>query len=247
MSRLVQGHLLGGLPQRLEIALLGWPDSKALAQKLRGVSDETIDVGLFSVSPLLPADDLDTLSLTDLLLARDRLPEAAVAEIGRAIFEFTSDLSIEGAFATAIEPPDTDKDAAILAHPGAVQYVNDDEKSFLDCYGDWIYLATPIASVIGSLCLYVYTRLSRVKPLPVGELAEEALAVAARARGAESAEELDIADERLDEILHETLRDLQAKRLTAEGLDVLRLAYEQTREWIKGRRRLLAAREKPAA
>ena len=68
MSRLVQGHLLGGLPQKVPVALLDWPDSKALGKKVRGLSDETIDVGLFSVSPLLPADDLDALSLTDMLL-----------------------------------------------------------------------------------------------------------------------------------------------------------------------------------
>lgn len=242
LSKLVQGHLLDGLPQKTPIALLDWPDSKALATKVRGLSDETIDIGLFSVSPLLPADDLETVALTDLLLTRNQLRESTVAEIAKTIFGFRNDLAIEGAFATSIEPPDTDKDAEVLAHPGAVQYVNDDEKTFLDRYSDLIYISMPIASVFGSLFLYVYTRLTRVKPMPAGELADEVLSVAARVRAAQSEDELVRADERLDEILHETLRDLQARRLTSEGLDVFRLAYEQTREWIKVKRRALAER-----
>ena len=180
-------------------------------------------------------------------MTRNRLHELTVSEIAKAIFEYRTDLALDGEFATAIEPPDTDKDAEVLAHPGAVQYVNDDEKTFFDRYSDMIYLSMPLASVIGSLFLYIYTRLTRVSPRPAGDLAEEVLAVAAKVRAAQSEDELVRADERLDEILHETLRDLQAKRLTSEGLDVFRLAYEQTREWIKARRRTLAERRAPVA
>lgn len=242
MSRLLRGPLLAGLAQKTPIALPDWPDNKALAQKVRGLSEETIDVGLFSVSPLLPAEDLDTVSLNDMLLTRSRLPESTIAAIAKAIFEYKSDLALDGEFATAIQPPDTDKDADILAHPGAVQYVNDDEKTFLDRYSDLLYLSMPVASVIGSLFLYIYTRLTRITPRPAGDLAEEVLGVAEKARAAKIPEDLDLADERLDEILHETLRDLQARRLSSEGLDVFRLAYEQTRERIRVKRRALADR-----
>jgi len=247
MSRLVQGHLLGGLPQKLPIALLDWPDSKALDKKVRGLAEETIDTGLFSVSPLLPADELDTISLMDLLLTRNQLRETTVAEIAKTIFEFKNDLAIDGEFATSIEPPDTDKDADVLAHPGAVQYVNDDEKTFLDRYSDVLYLSMPLASVIGSFFLFLYSRLTRASPRPAGDLTEEVLAVSAQVRAAQSEDELSSADARLEDILHETLHDLQARRLTPEGLDVFRLAYEQTREWIKVKRRALEQGSPPKA
>lgn len=239
LSRLVAGHLLRGLPQKAPIALLDWPDSKALGEKIRGLDDAQIDVGLFSVAPLLPAEDLDALALYDQLLAQSRLPEATVAALARVIFESRAELGVEGEFGAAIQPPDTDKDAEILAHPGAAQYVNDDEKSFFDRYGDMIYLGMPVASVVGSVLLFLYSRLARVKPRPAGDLADEVLAVAARVRAAEDFDQLDVADDQLDDILHEALRDIQARHVTAEGLDVFRLAYERTREWIRAKRRAM--------
>ncbi len=241
-SRMVQGDLLHFLGPLNGIAFADLPEAAALAKRLRGLAEETAEKGLFSSAPPLPADDLSTVSLDVRLAARSSLRESAAAQLTRLIFENKEDLAIPGQFAEAIAPPDTDKDAQMLAHPGAAQYVNDDEKSFFDRYGDYFYLGAPAASVVGSVFLWMLSRLIRsAPPRPAGELAEDILLVAEEARAAADLPQLEAADERLDQILRDALRDLRDGRLSSEGLEVFRLAYEQTREWIRNRRHALEA------
>ena len=62
-------------------------------------------------------------------------------------------------FASKIEPADTDKDAFIVAHQGAAEYINDDTKSFMDRYSDMMYLGAAALSVIGSIFAAIYTKI----------------------------------------------------------------------------------------
>jgi TRAP-type uncharacterized transport system substrate-binding protein len=239
-SKLLQGALLQGLTRETPVAFADLPEAAALAKKIRGAAEETVEKGLFSAAPLLPADDLSTLSLEVRLVARSALRNAAAAELTRLALENRGDLALNGEFADAIEPPDTDKDAPMLAHTGSAQYVNDDEKSFLDIYGDYIYLGAPVAGGVGSFLLWLFGRWAGGASRQAGDLTDEVLEVAAMARSAASEAELEAADERLDHILHEALCGLREKKIGADGLDVFRLAYEQTREWIRVRRHSIA-------
>jgi hypothetical protein len=45
----------------------------------------------------------------------------------------------------------TDKDAFVMAHESAAEYINDDTKSFMDRYSDMLYLGAAALSVIGSI------------------------------------------------------------------------------------------------
>src|ERR1700759_2604065 len=70
-----------------------------------------------------------------------------------------------------IEPADTDKDAFIVAHQGAAEYINDDTKSFMDRYSDVMYLGAAALSIIGSIFAAIYTKITRVAPEKASELA----------------------------------------------------------------------------
>lgn len=242
-SKLLQGNLLRGLTQENRVSFADIPDAAALAKKVKGLAEETVEKGLFSASPLLPADDLSTLSLEVRLVTRGNLRDAIGAELTRLILENKGDLAINGEFADAIAPPDTDKSAPMLAHRGATQYVDDDEKTFIDLYGDYLYLGAPVAGAVGSFMIWFFGRWTRGSTPSAGDFTQEVLEIAVRARHAPRVENLDAADESLDRILHELLEALRAKTLSAEGLDVFRLAFEQTREWIRERRHFLSRRE----
>ena len=58
-----------------------------------------------------------------------------------SIYENKAELALENGFASRIEPAATDKDAFIIAHPGAAEYINDDIKSFVERYSDLMYFA----------------------------------------------------------------------------------------------------------
>ena len=63
-----------------------------------------------------------------------------MSDLARLIYENKAELALDDGFASKIEPADTDKDAFIVAHPGAAEYINDDTKSFMDRYSDMMYL-----------------------------------------------------------------------------------------------------------
>jgi hypothetical protein len=244
---LLQGNPLRGLTQDNNVSFADLPDAAVLARKIRGLAEETVEKGLFSAAPLLPAEDLSTLALEVRLVTRGNLRDSIAAELTRLILENKSDLALNGEFADAIAPPDTDKTAPLLAHRGAAQYVDDDEKSFIDLYGDYFYLGAPIAGAVGSFMVWMFSRWTRGSARSAGDLTQEVLEVAARARAATTVDELEAEDERLDHILHEVLSELRDKTLSPNGLDVYRLAYEQTREWIRARRHVLMEKQRGGA
>ena len=52
--------------------------------------------------------------------------------------------------ASHIEKPDTDKDAALPAHPGAAAYIDGTERTFLERYSDCFWGALLVLSGLGS-------------------------------------------------------------------------------------------------
>jgi hypothetical protein len=60
-------------------------------------------------------------------------------------------LQSEVPIAAAMEKPDTEKGSAEAVHPGAAAYYDNNEKSFMDRYGDWLYIGAMGFSGLGSV------------------------------------------------------------------------------------------------
>ena len=166
-------------------------ESKALARRDPGISEETLATGMLSSSPAIPDDDLDTIGLQWLLVAQSRMSTATAGDLARAIYENKAELALENGFASRIEPADTDKDAFIVAHQGAAEYINDETKSFMDRYSDLLYLGAAALSVIGSIFAGIYTKVTRIAPEKASELATAILDIGERIEHANSLESLE--------------------------------------------------------
>jgi TRAP-type uncharacterized transport system substrate-binding protein len=109
-----------------------------------------IDAGSFGGNPPTPDDSLKSLSFPEYLVAREAFNHAAVTTLARVIYSSRLALAAALPGEVKIQAPSTDKDAATLLHPGARIYLNDDEKSFFDRYGDEIFYGMLILPVLGS-------------------------------------------------------------------------------------------------
>jgi TRAP-type uncharacterized transport system substrate-binding protein len=109
-----------------------------------------IDAGTFGGVPPTPDEKLTSLSFPEYLVARKRFSHATIAALAKVIY--TSRLSIASQMTgeLKIEAPSTDKDADTLVHQGALDYLNDDQKTFFDRYGDDIFYGMLIFPVFGS-------------------------------------------------------------------------------------------------
>ncbi|MBV8848517.1 MAG: ABC transporter substrate-binding protein [Methylobacteriaceae bacterium] len=216
--------------------------SKALERKVAGTTSETIQAGLLSTNPKIPDDDLETVGVQEFITVRRRLSSTIVAELAGILLENKTALGIDNSFATRIEPPDTDKDAFIVAHQGVSDYTDNEVKSFLDRYSDLFYIGTSVLGILGSLSAAIYTAVTRVKPLEPAQYADQVLEINDRVATATTSLDLDEAERELDIVLRQVLIGLKHGNVSTRGLDGFRLAYEHAHTAIAARRQRIAER-----
>lgn len=211
-------------------------DAKAIARRIPGISSETLETGMLSSAPAIPDDDLDTIGLQWLLVAQARVSTAAAGELARIIYENKSELALGDGFAAKIEPAETDKDALIIAHPGAAEYINDETKSFMERYSDVMYLGAAALSIIGTIFAGIYTKITRVAPEKASELATAILGIGERIEHARSMDEVEALEDELEAILRCAVVGLRDGTISSDGLETFKLGYEFVRDEIGMRR-----------
>jgi TRAP-type uncharacterized transport system substrate-binding protein len=217
-------------------------ESKALTRRNPGISEETVATGTLSSAPAIPDDDLDTIGLQWLLVAQSKMPTGTAGLLARTIYENKADLALDNGFASRIEPADTDKDAFIVAHQGAAEYINDDTKSFMDRYSDVLYLGAAALSIIGSIFAGIYTKITRIAPEKAGELATAILGIGERIEHADSMEAIEALQDELEAILRGAVIGLRDGTISSSGLETFKLGYEFVRDEIGMRRESLKRR-----
>jgi len=225
--------------KRGQFTLNAIEEAKTLARRNPGISEETLAKGMLSSAPEIPDDDLDTIGLQWLLVAQSRVPTTTADELARTIYENKAELALDNRFASRIEPADVDKDAFIVAHPGAAEYINDATKSFMDRYSDLMYLAAAALSVIGSVFVALYTKVTRIAPEKASELATAILDIGERIAHANSMDTLDKLQDELEAILRGAVIGLRDGTISSDGLDTFKLGYEFVRDEIGMRRESL--------
>jgi TRAP-type uncharacterized transport system substrate-binding protein len=211
-------------------------EAKALARKFPGISDETLTSGTLSASPEIPDDDLDTIGLEWLLVAQSKMSSTTAGDIARIVYENKSALGLDNGFATHIEPASVEKDAFVMAHQGAADYINDDTKSFMDKYSDMMYLGAAALSVIGSIFAAIYAKITRIAPEKASELSTAILCIGERIEHAHSLDQLECLQDELESILRGAVIGLRDGTISTDGLDTFKLGYEFVRDEIDMRR-----------
>ena len=179
----------GGFTLNAIEAAKRWPGN------IPALSEETVAAGTLSSSPAIPEDDVETVGLQWLLVAQSRMSTTTVGELARLVYENKAELALDNGFASRIEPAATDKDAFIVAHPGAAEYINDDTKSFVERYSDLMYFGAAALGIIGSILRRALhqgdARSRRRRPanwrppvLDIGERMEDATSLDAARRAA---------------------------------------------------------------
>ena len=223
--------------------------AKLLTRKYPQLSEETVESGTLSSSPAIPEDDVGTVGLKWLLVTQSRLSSPTVSELARFVYENKAALALENGFASRIEPAATDKDAFIVAHPGAAEYINDDTKSFVERYSDLMYFAAAALGIIGSICATLYTQVTRVAPEKASELATQLLDLGEDIQDATTLDQLESLQDELETILRGVVIGLRDGTISSDGLDTFKLGYQFVRDEIGMRREALLrrAQDAPAA
>jgi TRAP transporter TAXI family solute receptor len=210
--------------------------SEAIAQRHPLYESEEIPGSSFSSSPARPDDTIETVGINHLIVAPKTLSETAVAGFTRQLFAVRPSLAREVPGAAKIEKPDTDKDAALPAHPGAAAYIDGTERTFLDKYSDYIWGGVLLLSVLGSGSAWLRHYIKRDERRLNTLHREKLLAAISRVRRIDSIEELDALQSEADDTLRETLNCYDEGAIEAGDLSAYGLVLEQFHHAIVDRR-----------
>jgi TRAP transporter TAXI family solute receptor len=215
--------------------------SEAIAQKHPLYEAEEIHGSTFNSSPARPEDKIDTVSVNHLIVARKSLSETAVGGFVRQLFAVRQLLAREVPGAAKIEKPDTDKDAALPAHPGAAAYIDGTERTFLERYSDYFWFAILLLSGFGSAGAWLRHYLKRNEREQNTHHREKLLAMISRVRETESLEELTAMQHEVDGVLRETLEAYDDGAIEEGDLSAFGLVMEQFHRAVVDRRVAMAA------
>ena len=219
--------------------------AEAIAERNPIYESTEIKAGAFGGSPPRPEESVETIGVNHYIVARRQLSEATAAEFTKQLLAIRQSLTAELPSAARIEAPDTDKDAPVPVHPGAAAYIDGELKTFFDRYGDILFWALMLVSLLGSAVtgLMSYSRADdRVRRL--GAL-EKLLEITKNARTASTMQAVDELQAEMDAIQATMIREVEAKALDETAMMAFSLSFEQARLAIADRRAALAGQPRP--
>lgn len=226
----------GGPPNFIPVA-----EAKAIAQ--RSPNFESIEVvrGAFGGAQPRPAADFDTLGASTRLVAKHSLDNGVVGELTRLLLEARPSIAAHVPVANRIEAPSTEKGAALPVHPGALAYLDDDEKSFFDTYSDFIYIGAMVLSLFGTGAAALVARFNRRQGADFERILQRLIEIIRISRSAERLDSLDELESEADDLLAMALALDASHALSGNRLAATGLALNQVRHAIAERRQFFAA------
>jgi TRAP-type uncharacterized transport system substrate-binding protein len=226
---------------KLSPTLISIDSAGAIAEAERAYESFDVPKGTLRGSPPVPEDDLTTLRTSLYLVANKKLSTDLVTTLTQTIMKVRRELLVEQPIFAQITAPSTDPDAYLPLHPGAAAFYNGTQQSFMDEYGNWIYL-TPM--VLGGFATVLA---AAWKFLGIGQSESEApldalYALARRIRKSDTETELATIEEKIDDILRAQRAKAASGDETAVDAATLNVAAHRLENLIHDRRATLETR-----
>jgi TRAP-type uncharacterized transport system substrate-binding protein len=218
----------------------------AIAEAERAFESFDVPKGTLRGSPPVPDDDLTTLRVSLYLVAHKKLGTDLVTSLTQAIMSARRDLMREQPLFAQITAPSTDQDAYLPLHPGAAAVYNSTTQSFMDEYGNWIYLTPMLLGGAVTMLAAAWRFLGIGNRATQGPL-DSLYALVRRIRHVDTEAELSDIEEEIDAILKAERAKSAAGDESAVDAVTLNVAAHRLESLIHDRRASLANRPSVAS
>ena len=235
---LVRGFFQAG-PKALPV-LIPIDSATAIAEMERAYESFDVPKGTLHGAPPVPDDDLTTLRTSLYLVARKSLNSDLMANFTRTLMKVRRDLLAEQPIFAQITAPSTDPDAFLPLHPGAAAFYNSTQPSFMDEYGNYIYLGPMILGGIASVLAAAWKFLGIGQPETIEGPLDTLYALARRIRSVDTEGELSEIEEEIDNILRAQRAKADSGDENAVDAATLNVVAHRLENLIHDRREILA-------
>src|SRR5882672_3726197 len=222
--------------------LIAIDSAGAIAEAERAYESFDLPKGTLRAAPPVPEDDLTTLRTSLYLVANKKLSSDLVATLTQTIMRVRRELLAEQPIFAQITTPSTDADAYVPLHPGAAAVYNGTQQSFMDEYGNWIYLTPMVLGGVATLLATAWKFLGIENPATSEGPLDSLYALGRRIRNADSEAELLDIEEEIDNILKAQRAKSASGDESAVDEATLNVAAHRLESLIHDRRTMLAKR-----
>ena len=139
-----------------QLKLLAFEDVAALAGKIRGVEEGELVKGYLGGNPAKPEEDIDTIALSNRLVASDKVTVPVAVTITKTLLSLRDKKQNETPELISLTIPSRSS-PSLPVHPGTVQQGDGTYQEFLDRYTNHFYVALAVIGGLGSLLTTLLT------------------------------------------------------------------------------------------
>ncbi|TXM61561.1 TAXI family TRAP transporter solute-binding subunit [Methylobacterium sp. WL120] len=220
-----------------KVNFVGVPDDAAIIERFPRLQAVTVPGGLFGGAPKLPDDDVKTVGASYRLMARASLGRVVAADVTQNLFELrtaaakTSDAA-EYVLAPAYETTVAATSARIPIHPGAIDYYEREQHSFVDRYGDTLYLLAALAGGLVSAMAWLRQRLAGLRRERIDEVTDRLLAIIDEARTLRDPAAIAALNVEIDRLATEVVRYARARAPEMRTMAAVGIAIETAKATV---------------
>jgi hypothetical protein len=208
----------------------------------------TVPEGSLSGRPELPEEEFKTVSVSYRLMARVGLDRGPVSKVTQYLFQMRSRIARTAPAINLMKAPENETmtSAALPNHPGAVDYFNREQESFMDRYGDWLWLLLFAGGGISSVLAWMAEFFARKRRELVDEVLDRLTSLISEARQAKTLAELDAVTTEIDHLVTHAIRYARQQATNTRAMSALILAIDAARDAVADHRRGLEGRRSSA-
>lgn len=221
-----------------EVALIGFADPAALLARWPRLQSVTVPAALYGGSPRIPDEDVATVGSSCRLMARADLSRSLAAEITQHLFEMRTALAetvpaAEDVTHPAYEDTADATSARLPIHPGAIDYYEREQETFIERYESWIYLVAILGGGLGSTAAWLRQRLGRIRRERIEVATARLLELRSEARRETDRERLETMAGEVDDLAASIARHALNRPTEPRTLGAATVAIEAARSTVK--------------
>jgi hypothetical protein len=226
-----------------KVAFVTVENAEAVVARLPRLQVVTMPAETFGGSPKVPTDEVRTVGASYRLMARSDLARSVAADVTQHLFELRSGLANVTPAADYVQAPAYDStvgatSARLPIHPGAVDYFEREQQSFIERYETWIYLLAFLGGGIGSAVAWIGQRLSRLRRERIEEATDRLLAIRQEAQDTGDAGHLEVLAREIDDLAGDIAKHALERPTEARTMSAAAIAIDAARSTVK---RIIAA------
>ena len=223
-------------------------EADAFALKNPALTPATIPTGALIGRPQVPKEDVKTIAVSYRLMARSGLDRGPISKVTEYLFQMRSAIARTSAAINLMKAPENDAatSAALPNHRGALDYFNREQLSFMDRYGDWLWLALFAGGGVSSALAWLGQVFKRRRRELVDEVLERLVEIMRLAHAAQTIAELQALTCEIDDLVATSLGYARQRTTSNRAMGALRLAIDSGRGAIRERRRDILAEQAAA-